>query len=167
MKIYTKTGDEGTTSLLSGERTAKDSLRVKAYGAVDEVTSAFGLARAACISEPVRTAILDVQKMLMLLMAELASTDGAVYIKEEHITGLEQSIDKFSDQLPPLREFIIPGGKLGAAALDMARTATRRAEREVLSLAREEKVNHEVEICLNRISDLCFVLERSELVMKA
>jgi cob(I)alamin adenosyltransferase len=163
MKIYTKTGDQGTTGLLSGERIAKDSRRVSAYGAVDEITSALGLARAFCTKETVRTTIYEVQKLLMLLMAELASSDGTVYLTQEHIKRLEQAIDKFSDELPPLTEFIIPGGSIGAAALDIARTTTRRAEREALSLAREEKVSEAVLISLNRISDLCFVLERSEL----
>lgn len=163
MKIYTKTGDQGTTGLLSGQRIAKDSRRVRAYGAVDEVTSALGLARAMCTKEKVRTTIYEVQKMLMLLMAELASTDGTIYIKAQHVESLEHTIDTFTDELSPIKEFIIPGESAGAAALDIARTTVRRAEREVLSLSREESVSEAVLISLNRISDLCFVLERSEL----
>jgi cob(I)alamin adenosyltransferase len=116
-----------------------------------------------CSKEKVQTAIYEVQKMLMLLMAELASTGDAVYIHNEHVEALEHAIDSFSAELPPLKEFIIPGGNMGAAALDIARTTTRRAEREALSLSREEKVSQTVLICLNRVSDLCFVLERSEL----
>lgn len=163
MKVYTKTGDEGMTSLLSGERAAKDSLRVEAYGTVDEVTSALGLARAMCTKDDVRTTIFAVQKMLMLLMAELASTDNTAYISSKQVDDLEHTIDKFSEELPSLKEFIIPGDSAGAAALDMARTAARRAERQVLALSRGEKVSQAALICLNRVSDLCFVLERSEL----
>jgi cob(I)alamin adenosyltransferase len=163
MKIYTKTGDKGMTSLLSGERIPKDSLRVDAYGAVDEITSALGVARTLCAKETVSTTIYQVQKMLMLLMAELASTGDASYIHTQHVESLEQTIDELSKELPPLKEFIIPGENAGAAALDMARTITRRAERQVLRLSREEQVRPEVLISLNRVSDLCFVLERNEM----
>lgn len=163
MKVYTKTGDKGTTSLLTGERVDKDSLRVEAYGTVDEITSALGLARALCKKEEVIEIVLNLQRLLMALMAELASTgEKADYIKKEHIDILEKTIDSFEEKLPPLKEFLIPGDTPGAAALDMARTTARRAERQVLRLAKAEPVNDAVIITLNRLSDLCFVLMRFE-----
>lgn len=164
MKVYTKTGDKGTTSLLSGERVDKDCLRVEAYGTVDEVTSALGLARATCSKAEVRETVFKAQKLLMALMAELATKGSSGnYITADHITILEQTIDFFEEKLPPLKEFIISGDNAGAAALDMARTTTRRAERQVLRLSKEEPVVEAVLIVLNRISDLCFVLARVEL----
>ncbi|HEY3426618.1 MAG TPA: cob(I)yrinic acid a,c-diamide adenosyltransferase, partial [Negativicutes bacterium] len=159
MKIYTKTGDKGTTGLLTGERIEKDSLRVEAYGTVDEINSAFGLARAWCANPEVGETVLTLQKLLMSVMAELASIDhGTSYITAEHIKMMEQTIDRFDRMLPPLKEFIMPGGKAGAAGLDLARTVTRRAERQILRLSRIEKVSEDLLIVLNRLSDLCFVL---------
>lgn len=164
MKVYTKTGDKGTTGLLTGERIDKDSLRVEAYGTVDEINSALGLARVACNKSASKDIILSVQKTLMLVMAELASINaGTHYIKEEHVKQLEQFIDTIDAQLPPLNEFIIPGGNAGAAALDLARTTTRRGEREVIRLSKQEIVSEKVLVLLNRLSDLCFMLARAEL----
>lgn len=164
MKVYTKTGDNGTTGLLTGERIEKDSLRVEAYGTIDEVNSALGLARVWCSKETVQEIIFGVQKTLMLVMADVASQNTSTdYITLEHITQLENHIDQLDAQLPPLQEFIIPGGNAGAAALDLARTVTRRAERQVLRLSKQEKVNKNVVITLNRLSDLCFMLSRMEL----
>lgn len=164
MKVYTKTGDKGTTGLLTGERIEKDSLRVEAYGTVDEVNSALGLARTWCISTEVQDMLYQGQKVLMLIMADLASVDhDTYYITPEHTQQFEQFIDKLDAQLPPLTEFIIPGGNAGAAALDLGRTVTRRAERQVLRLSRHEKVNEQVLIVLNRLSDLCFMMARTEL----
>lgn len=163
MKVYTKTGDKGTTGLLSGERVAKDSVRVDAYGTVDEINSALGLARVWCQKEAVRDTVYKLQKLLMLSMADLASVHSeTTYITAEHISVLEQTIDQFDAELPELREFIIPGENAGAAALDLARTVTRRAERRVLELTRKEEVNPYLLIVLNRLSDLCFVLARAE-----
>jgi len=164
MKVYTKTGDKGITGLLTGERTPKDSLRVEAYGTIDEVNSALGLARAWCGKSDVQEIIYSTQKVLMMIMAELASLDSnAHYISEEHSRQLEQFIDELDAQLPPLQAFIIPGGNAGAAALDLARTVTRRGERQVLRLSRQEEINEHVLITLNRLSDLCFMLARVEL----
>jgi cob(I)alamin adenosyltransferase len=165
MKVYTKTGDKGTTGLLSGERIEKDSLRVEAYGIVDEINSALGLARVWCNKSDNKNIIYSLQKMLMLIMADLASLNNeAYYIKEEHVKQLEEYIDTIDAQLPPLKEFIIPGGNAGAAALDFARTTTRRGERQVIKLSKKEFVNEQVLIALNRLSDLCFMLSRAELV---
>ena len=164
MKVYTKTGDKGTTGLLTGERIEKDSIRVEAYGTIDEVNSALGLARVWCIKTDVQDVIYSAQKVLMLIMADLASLQSSAhYISEEHSKQFEQSIDKLDAELPPLQAFIIPGGNAGAAALDLARTVTRRAERQVLRLSRQEEVNSHVLITLNRLSDLCFMLARVEL----
>jgi len=167
MKVYTKTGDKGTTGLLTGERIAKDSLRVEAYGTIDEVNSTLGLSRVWCIKTDVQDIIYSTQKVLMLIMADLASLHSETpYISEEHSRQFEQFIDKLDAQLPALQAFIIPGGNAGAAALDLARTVTRRAERQVLKLSKEEHVNEHVLITLNRLSDLCFMLARMELSEK-
>ena len=162
MKVYTKTGDKGTTGLLTGERIAKDSLRVEAYGNVDEINSALGLARALCTKSDVKETIYKLQKTLMLIMAELASGDSTVYINAEHVAFLEQTMDRFDETLPPLSEFLVPGDNPGSAALDMARTTTRRAERQVVRLSKQEKVGENLMVTLNRLSDLCFVLSRVE-----
>jgi len=163
MSVYTKTGDKGLTGLLTGGRIEKDSLRVEAYGSVDEITSALGLARSCCEKPEVRDEIFNLQKFLMLIMAELASINTETsYVTTEHVNTLECTIDRFESMLPPLNHFIIPGGKTGAAALDLARTVTRRGERQVLRLLRKEPVNEQVMIALNRLSDLCFVLMRFE-----
>ena len=165
MKVYTKTGDKGLTGLLTGERIEKDSLRVEAYGAIDEISSALGLARVWCTKADVKEIIYNTQKILMMVMAEVASTSNDThYITKEHSAQFEQYIDELDAKLPPLNAFIIPGGNAGAAALDLARTVTRRAERQVLRLSRQETVNEDVLITLNRLSDLCFVLSRVELI---
>jgi len=164
MKVYTKTGDKGTTGLLTGERIDKDSMRVEAYGTIDEINSALGVARVWCTKTDVQDTIYQSQKILMLLMADLASPEGNTrYITEKQSQQFEQQIDAFDATLPPLTEFIIPGGNAGAAALDVARTVTRRAERQVIRLSRHEAVSPEVLITLNRLSDLCFILSRVEL----
>ena len=148
--VYTRTGDKGTTGLYTGERVPKQSLRVEAYGTVD-----------------VRETIFNVQKLLMSVMADIASLNlPEPYIKEEHVKLFEDIIDKFDSLLQPLGHFIIPGDTVGAAALDIARTTTRRAERCLLRLAENEPVNPNVLVCLNRLSDLCFILARVECEVK-
>lgn len=167
MKVYTKTGDKGTTGLLTGERIEKDSLRVEAYGMVDEINSALGLARVWCSKNDNKDIIYNLQKMLMMIMADLASINKDThYITEGHVKQLEQYIDTIDAQLPPLNEFIVPGDNAGAAALDLARTTTRRGERQVIKLSKQEVVNEQVLIALNRLSDLCFMLSRVELAQK-
>lgn len=165
-KVYTKTGDKGTTGLLTGERVRKTSARVEAYGTIDEINSALGLARANCTKPEVKETIVKLQKLLMLIMADLASSgDHEPYVTNDHVTALEQMIDEFDAKLPPLKNFIIPGDTPGAAALDLARTVTRRAERQTLRFKEEEadaKVADPLLISLNRLSDFCFVLSRFE-----
>lgn len=163
MKIYTKTGDKGTTGLYTGERIAKDSPRVEAYGTVDEITAILGVARSQCKKETVKNTIYDLQRLLMSLMAQLASNGNEChYITSEHIKVLEQTIDDYDTQLPPLKAFLISGESVGSACLDQARTIARRAERQVWRLSRIEAVDEAVLVVLNRLSDLCFVLGRME-----
>ena len=159
-KIYTRTGDDGTTGLGDGSRVPKDSVRVEAYGTVDELNSAVGVLLAVPGLPPAITACLtEVQHQLFDLGGELC-IPGHSAITAAHVTQLEQALDGFNDALPPLKEFILPGGGPGAAACHLARAIARRAERRVWALARVEAVRPEVAQYLNRLSDLLFVLAR-------
>jgi cob(I)alamin adenosyltransferase len=159
-KIYTRTGDDGTTGLGDGSRVEKDSVRVEAYGAVDEANSAIGVVLAAdSLSADIRACLTNVQHDLFELGGELC-IPGHVAVKPEFIERLEQDLDRLNADLPPLKEFILPGGGLAAAACHLARTIVRRAERRVQSLKRNEAVNNEVIHYLNRLSDLLFVVAR-------
>lgn len=163
MKIYTKTGDKGSTSLYTGERIGKDSVRVEAYGTIDELDSSLGLARSLCQSSEVAEAIYQVQKLLPGTMAVVASiAEPMPTLGEGTVQSMEAMIDRFDAKLAPLTHFLIPGGKPGAAALDVARTVARRAERQLWRLSRQEAVDEQVLILLNRLSDLCFILARAE-----
>jgi len=164
MKIYTKTGDKGTTGLYTGQRIDKDSVRVEAYGNVDEINSALGMARALVKNDEVRNVILELQKLLMQrVMSDLASIGAASYTKEQDVVYLEGLIDAFTLRMEPLNHFIVPGDNPGAAALDVARTTTRRAERQLWRLSRQEAIDEVLIIVLNRLSDLCFTLSRAEI----
>ena len=161
--VYTGTGDKGTTGLYTGERIAKNSLRVEAYGNVDEITSALGLARVTATREDIRATILELEKKLSSLMADVASIDlSEPYIKDSDVKEIEALIDDYDSMLEPLSKFLLPGNTLAEAALDLARTSTRRAERQLLRLAAEEDVNPNVLIYINRLSDLCFIMGRVE-----
>lgn len=162
MSICTKTGDKGTTSLFTGERVAKNSLRVQAYGTVDEVSSALGLARAFAQKEDIQQLLLELEQTNLKLMADLASITDKYYITDEVIADIEQKITAFEEKLPPLKAFIMPGNSKAGAFLDLARTTTRRAERNVLALAEQENINNNIKVYLNRLSDLCFLLMRTE-----
>ena len=163
MKIYTKTGDKGTTGLYTGQRIDKDSVRVEAYGNVDEINSTLGMARALVKNDEVRNVILELQKLLMQrVMSDLASIGAASYTKEQDVVYLEELIDAFTLRMKPLNHFIVPGDNPGAAALDIARTTTRRAERQLWRLSRQEAIDEVLIIVLNRLSDLCFTLSRAE-----
>ena len=162
MGVYTKTGDAGTTSLYTGQRVPKNSLRVKSYGTVDELSSALGMARAFCQNEKVTACPLQLQKNNGLLMADLASLDQEPMITEAMITELERTIDIIDAELPPMTSFLIAGETQGGAFLDLARTVARRAERAVLDLAEAEPVAEVDRKYLNRLSDLCFMLMRAE-----
>ena len=167
MKIYTKTGDKGTTSLYTGERVDKNCLRVQTYGAIDEADSAFGMARAFAEVAEVREKIFAVQKLLPKLMADFASLNREPTITPDDVTKLEVEMDALENSLPPLREFLIPGNSKGGAFLDLARTITRRAERLACELAKSEPVHEVDKIFLNRLSDYCFLLMRREDLLNA
>ena len=162
MKIYTKTGDAGLTSLYTGERVEKNSLRVQVYGAIDEADSALGLARAFVAVDDVREKIFAVQKILPRLMADFASLNREPSITAEDVANLESEMDAIDSILPPLREFLIPGASKGGAFLDLARTITRHAERLACELSKTEPVHESDKIFLNRLSDYCFMLMRRE-----
>jgi len=162
MKIYTKTGDKGLTSLYTGERVEKNSLRVQVYGAIDEADSALGIARAFVENDDVREKIFSLQKLLPRLMADFASLNREPTITADDVAKLESEMDALENSLPPLKEFLIPGSSKGGAFLDLARTITRRAERLSCELAKSEPVHTSDKIFLNRLSDYCFLLMRRE-----
>jgi cob(I)alamin adenosyltransferase len=159
-KIYTRTGDDGSTGLGDGARVPKEGLRVEAYGTVDEANSAIGVVLSYESMPPdIRTCLLDVQHDLFDLGGELC-IPGHRIITDAHVDRLEQQLDRFNEKLPPLKDFILPGGGAAAAACHLARAICRRAERRCWSLARVETVAPEVTMYLNRLSDLLFVLAR-------
>ncbi len=158
-KIYTRTGDKGTTGLGDGSRVDKDSLRVEAYGTVDELNSAVGLVLSADLPGDVRDCLTRVQHELFDLGGELCMP-GTVLIPGDYVDGLERDLDNFNAELPPLKDFILPGGSESASRCHLARTVARRAERRVISLAHNENVNEATIRYLNRLSDLLFVVAR-------
>ena len=158
-KIYTRTGDDGSTGLGDGSRTGKDSLRVNAYGTVDEANSAIGVLLAVDLPEDVRTLLTTIQHQLFDLGGELC-IPGHAAIHAADIDALEQHLDRYNDDLPPLKDFILPAGGEAAARCHLARTIVRRAEREAVALSRVEAVRGEAVRYLNRLSDLLFVLAR-------
>jgi cob(I)alamin adenosyltransferase len=159
-KIYTRTGDDGSTGLGDGTRVPKDGARVEAYGTVDELNSVVGVLLAVPGLPPaVADCLTEVQHELFDLGGELC-IPGHQMIRAEQVTRLEHSLDGFNEALPPLKEFILPGGGPAAAACHLARTVARRAERRAWTLARAEQVNPELLKYLNRLSDLLFVLAR-------
>jgi cob(I)alamin adenosyltransferase len=158
-KIYTKTGDDGTTGLGDGSRVAKDSARVNAYGTVDEANSAIGLLLAADVPADIRALLTTVQHQMFDLGGELC-IPGHAAIFDADVSALEQQLDQYNADLPPLKDFILPGGGEAAARCHMARTIVRRAERETVALAHQDPVRPEAVRYLNRLSDLLFVLAR-------
>jgi cob(I)alamin adenosyltransferase len=159
-KIYTRTGDDGTTGLGDGARVTKESLRVEAYGSVDEANSAVGVVLAqAALPPEIRRCLTDVQHDLFDLGGELC-IPGNLMISAAYVDRLEKELDGFNEALPPLKEFILPGGGAAAAACHMARAICRRAERRCWSLARVENVAPDALKYLNRLSDLLFVIAR-------
>jgi cob(I)alamin adenosyltransferase len=158
-KIYTRTGDDGSTGLGDGSRVAKDSLRVEAMGAVDELNSALGVLLCNPLDETLQSALVDIQHTLFDMGGELC-IPGASVIGSDRVTVLEQQLDALNADLPPLKEFILPGGCSAAAACHLARAICRRCERRVHSLSRAEAVNPDAIKYLNRLSDLLFVMAR-------
>lgn len=167
MKIYTKTGDDGTTSLFSGGRVPKHHLRVESYGTVDELNSYIGLARSTQITDHADNQLEAIQNHLFRLGADLATPMNAkaewlIRITDEEIQWLEETIDDLSQKLPELKNFILPGGVPIASHLHVARTICRRAERLVVALQEVEDINDKSLIYLNRLSDYLFTLARYE-----
>ncbi len=168
LKIYTKTGDDGDTGLFGGGRVAKDHPRVEAYGEVDELNATIGLARSIEMMPRIDEVLAPVQRDLFALGALLATPDPAkmweqlekARISDARIAQLEQAIDDGEQELEPLKSFILPGGTPKAAALHVARTVCRRAERAVIHLQRDTELPQIVVVYLNRLSDLLFVLAR-------
>ncbi|MBX7150808.1 cob(I)yrinic acid a,c-diamide adenosyltransferase [bacterium] len=165
MKIYTKTGDDGTTGLFGGGRVSKDALRIESYGTVDELNSVIGIARSVKLPKELDVILLQIQNDLFNLGADLATPydNQNSYIprmQAVHVEKLEQSIDTIDAQLPELTSFIFPGGTTTSAYLHLARNVCRRAERLTVSLSKEENIGPMVVTYLNRLSDLLFVLAR-------
>jgi len=167
-KVYTRTGDDGTTSLGGGRRVPKDSARIDAYGTVDELNSAIGVALAEGLDSEIAGPLGGVQNDLFHLGADLCIREEdkaqmpAPRVEQRHIDELERLMDRLSQHLSPLENFVLPGGSSGAAALHLARTICRRAERLVVSLSREEAVGPFTIAYLNRLSDALFVMARFE-----
>jgi len=159
-RIYTRTGDDGTTGLGDGSRVGKDSPRVTAYGTVDELNCTIGMVLAAgAVPDDVREILTQVQHDLFDLGGELC-IPGMETVRDADVARLESALDGLNEALPPLKEFILPGGGMAAACCHLARTVCRRAERAVVSLAREEPVRPQPLHYLNRLSDLLFVICR-------
>ncbi len=158
-KIYTKTGDAGTTGLGDGSRVAKDCIRIEAIGAVDELNSALGVLLAEQVAQPIFDCLTAIQHDLFDLGGEL-SIPGHAVISESHVERIETLLDDFNAPLSPLKEFILPGGSRPAALSHVARAVCRRAERRVVALAAAEQMSAMPQRYLNRLSDLLFVLSR-------
>ncbi|MEW6156331.1 MAG: cob(I)yrinic acid a,c-diamide adenosyltransferase [Verrucomicrobiota bacterium] len=170
MSIITKTGDDGTTALLYGRRVSKSHPRVEACGTVDELNAALGLARAMSKHEATSQDLLPIQKELVGLMGELATEiddlsryarDGFPILNADATSRLDAWAKRLEQQLPPARDWVMPGGSQASAALDLARTICRRAERQICALCETGQVrNHEIRVYLNRLSDLLWLLAR-------
>jgi cob(I)alamin adenosyltransferase len=166
-KIYTRRGDDGSTGLFGGPRVRKDDLRVAAYGDVDELNSALGVAREELPEGDLRALIDALQSELFTLGAQLATPDAKAAPKEvpritaQQIERLEREIDRLTEQLPPMRNFILPGGSRAGSALHFCRTVCRRAERKIVELAESSPVPEEALGYVNRLSDLLFVMARA------
>lgn len=163
LKIYTKTGDDGTTGLQGGSRVSKSDLRIQAYGAVDEINSVLGLVLTHKIDADVKSPLTQIQNDLFVAGSDLSNPDLSSHknrVTESMISNLESHIDKFESELEPLTNFILPGGNTVAAFLHLARTITRRAETILVELSKKEQINESCQKYLNRLSDLLFVMAR-------
>ncbi len=164
MKIYTKTGDEGKTSLFDNSRVWKSDQRITSYGAVDELNSSLGIALSLELDPEIKNILIKLQNDLFVVGSDLANpnmSDEKIRTTPEMITFLEQKIDLLEPQLEPLTSFILPGGTLLASILHLSRTISRRAETHVIALSQNEEINKEAAIYLNRLSDLMFILARA------
>ena len=164
MKIYTKTGDEGKTSLFDNSRVWKSDQRIMSYGAVDELNSSLGIALSLELDPEIKDILIKLQNDLFIVGSDLANpnmSDEKIRTTPEMITFLEQKIDLLEPQLEPLTSFILPGGTLLASILHLSRTISRRAETHVIALSQNEEINKEAAIYLNRLSDLMFIMARA------
>jgi len=164
MKIYTKTGDEGKTSLFDNSRVWKSDERIMSYGAIDELNSSIGIALSLELDPEIKDILVKIQNDLFVVGSDLANpnmSDKKIRTTPEMITFLEQKIDLLEPQLEPLTSFILPGGTLLASIIHLSRTISRRAETYVVALSKNEEINRDAAIYLNRLSDLMFVLARS------
>jgi len=163
-RIYTRTGDDGTTGLIGGKRVSKDSPRIEACGSLDELNALLGVVRSHTLPDRVDRELQLIQNDLFTIGAELATPQGVEridrHIRNEDVQRLEERIDSFEEGLKPLKQFILPGGAGAGAILHLARAVARRAERDCVALSRLEKINPGILSYLNRLSDLCFVLAR-------
>lgn len=164
MKIYTRKGDKGHTSLIGGVRVSKSALRIEAYGTVDELNSSIGVVRDTADHAPTDAFLVQVQHQLFAMGSELASAEGSKMqvpeVTQADIEKLENEMDRMDEQLPELKNFILPGGDLTASYCHLARCICRRAERRVVALAEHEEVDEKIISYLNRLSDYLFVLAR-------
>ena len=163
MKIYTKTGDEGKTSLFDNSRVWKSNERIMSYGAVDELNSSLGIALSLELDDEIREILIKIQNDLFTVGSDLANPDMTkkdMRTTIEMITFLENKIDLLEPQLPELTSFILPGGNLLSSILHLSRTISRRAETHVVALLQNEEINKNAGIYLNRVSDLMFILAR-------
>ncbi len=159
-KIYTRTGDDGTTGLGDGTRVSKDSPRVEAYGTVDELNSVIGLLLTHTLPGRIHECLVGVQHRLFDLGGELC-LPGHTAIKQHHVNELEQVLDDLNANLSPLKDFILPGGSAAAAVCHVARTVCRRAERRIIGLSKQEQISELIVQYVNRLSDLLFVIART------
>ena len=163
MKIYTKTGDEGKTSLFDNTRVWKSHERIMSYGAVDELNSSLGIALSLELDEEIRKILVKIQNDLFIVGSDLANPDitkKEMRTTQDMIAFLEEKIDLLEPQLPELTSFILPGGELLSSILHLARTISRRAETHIVALLQNEDINQNAGIYLNRVSDLLFILSR-------
>lgn len=163
MKIYTKTGDDGTTGLQGGTRISKSNIRIKAYGAVDEINATIGAILSNKFDNELEKLLKNIQNELFVAGSDLSNPDLSSKknrVTSEMVKNLEKNIDLLENDLPPITNFILPGGHEIASLIHVARTITRRAETQVISLDESEKVNEDCKKYLNRLSDLLFVLAR-------
>jgi cob(I)alamin adenosyltransferase len=167
-KVYTRTGDDGRTGLGGGQRVPKDAPRIEAYGTVDELNSTIGVALAAGVVPEIAERLHAIQNELFHLGSDLCILEEdkarmpVPRIEERHVAALEKTMDALTEQLAPLENFVLPGGAPGAAALHVARTVCRRAERRVIALSRVEAIGPQTVVYLNRLSDALFVMARYE-----
>lgn len=165
-KVYTKTGDDGTTGLVGGTRVKKYDARLEAYGTVDELNASIGVLRSYKLEDDVLTLLIQIQNKLFNIGSRLASDEkgdeftSGLKIREDHIEVLEIAIDSFEEKLPELSNFVLPGGELSVSQCHVARTICRRAERRILEFAENHEVQSETIKYINRLSDFLFVLAR-------